>query len=69
MYAPAVSSQLFSVLAGFLYDREARRQGGHYCHGVSCFRGTFVIGIVVAALCSMTVTWAIMKKRLYRPLV
>ena len=67
LYAPAFGSQLFNLLFGMVYDQEARKQGTHLCKGLVCFQQTFIIGILVSALCLVVLTWAIVKMRLYKP--
>ncbi|KAI9254615.1 major facilitator superfamily domain-containing protein [Phascolomyces articulosus] len=66
LYAPAFGSQIFNILFGALYDREAQRQGTHLCHGPSCFRQTYIVGIGCALSCIAVLTWAIIKLRLYQ---
>ncbi|KAG1054352.1 hypothetical protein G6F43_003642 [Rhizopus delemar] len=48
MCAPAIGSQLFNLLFGFVYAKELKRQGGEICYGIDCFKTTFVIGAVSA---------------------
>ncbi|KAG0175493.1 hypothetical protein DFQ28_000085 [Apophysomyces sp. BC1034] len=66
LYAPAISSQIFNVVFGILYDYEARRLGVDICEGVGCFRPTFIIGAVFTFLCLLVVSWAIVREKLYK---
>ncbi|KAJ8424627.1 hypothetical protein Cgig2_034193 [Carnegiea gigantea] len=46
-----IGALLFSgILAGYIYDAEASKQGGSTCVGASCFRFTF---LVLAGLCGL----------------
>ncbi|KAI9321367.1 major facilitator superfamily domain-containing protein [Dichotomocladium elegans] len=67
LFAPALGSQIFNVLFGALYDREAKRQGNYQCQGPSCFRSTFLIGAGCILVVFVIQGWAIIKMRLYRP--
>jgi len=46
-----IGALLFSgIIAGYVYDAEAIKQGGSTCVGASCFRFTF---LVLAGLCGL----------------
>ncbi|CAO3644906.1 unnamed protein product [Cunninghamella blakesleeana] len=66
LFAPALGSQMFNVLFGYLYDLEAEKQGDHLCKGPICFTNTYLIGIVAGLLCLALMTRTIIKLRLYR---
>lgn len=66
LFAPALGSQMFNVLFGYLYDLEAEKQGSHLCKGTVCFTNTYLIGIVAGLLCLVLMTRTIIKLRLYR---
>lgn len=65
MCAPAIGSQLFNLLFGFVYAKELKRQGGEICYGIDCFRTTFVIGAVSACTCVVVLSASIYRKALY----
>ncbi|KAI7903967.1 major facilitator superfamily domain-containing protein [Cokeromyces recurvatus] len=65
--APAIGSQLFSVLFGTVYEKESKRQGElESCYGSACYKSTFMIGILSALVCNMIMAVAIYKKGLYK---
>ncbi|CEG83602.1 hypothetical protein RMATCC62417_17493 [Rhizopus microsporus] len=64
--APAIGSQLFNLVFGIVYDRELSRQGGQVCHGMACFKNTFITGAIAAGLCLFIITSAIYRKGIYR---
>lgn len=66
LFAPAFGSQIFNVLFGIFYGKQAERQGSHVCHGAVCFRGTFRIGIICGILALSILAMAIYKAGLYR---
>ncbi|ORX45484.1 hypothetical protein DM01DRAFT_264856 [Hesseltinella vesiculosa] len=66
LFAPALGSQLFNVLFGALYDKEAERQGVHVCQGPECFRETYWIGIVTVVICFFLMTWTIFKSGIHK---
>ena len=66
MFAPAFGSQIFNVLFGILYGRQADKQGTHECHGTTCFSGTFRIGIFCAMIALSSLSIAIYKAGLYK---
>ncbi|CAO3624781.1 unnamed protein product [Cunninghamella echinulata] len=66
LFAPALGSQMFNVLFGALYDREAEKQGSHLCKGAICFTNTYIIGIVAGLLCLILMTRTIIKLGLYK---
>ena len=68
-----LGSYLFNVrVAGYLYDKEARRQGAtdstkdSVCNGVHCFRMTFLIMTMVCAMgCLVSVLLVIRTRKFY----
>ncbi|KAI7868951.1 major facilitator superfamily domain-containing protein [Spinellus fusiger] len=66
LFAPAIGSQLFNILFGSLYDKEAKQQDSHVCYGTVCFRSTFKIAVVSSFLCLGVLTLAIVRLGLYR---
>lgn len=67
MWAPAVGGQLFNVLFGVVYDKESKRQGkSETCYGPSCFKFTFFIGAVLAAVSMLVLSFTIFKKKLFK---
>ncbi|CAO3596761.1 unnamed protein product [Absidia cylindrospora] len=66
LIAPALGSQLFSVLFGVFYDHEAAKQGVHVCQGTVCFKNTYLIGMMSGILCLVLMTWTFVKCGLYK---
>ncbi|KAI8359892.1 major facilitator superfamily domain-containing protein [Choanephora cucurbitarum] len=67
LYAPAFGSQIFNLLFGILYGREAERQGSHVCHGPSCYNGTFYVAIFWNLIALGILSSAIYRTGLHRP--
>jgi hypothetical protein len=66
MFAPAIGGQLFNIIFGAVYDREAAKQGQAICSGSICFQDTFIVGIFASLLCMAMLSLAIYKKKLYK---
>ncbi|KAF9104716.1 hypothetical protein BGX29_001398 [Mortierella sp. GBA35] len=52
--APAVGGQVFNLVFGWLYDREAEHEHTLECFGVECFHKSFVLG-AVSSFCGICV--------------
>ncbi|KAI7890316.1 major facilitator superfamily domain-containing protein, partial [Mucor mucedo] len=66
LFAPAFGSQIFNVLFGILFGRQAELQKSHACHGSVCFKSTFRIGIVLGIGALSILSMAIYKAGLYK---
>ncbi|KAJ7951945.1 Protein NUCLEAR FUSION DEFECTIVE 4 [Quillaja saponaria] len=60
-----IGAALFSaLLAGYVYDMEASKQGGSTCYGANCFRLTF---LVLAGICGLGTILSIILTIRIRP--
>ncbi|KAI9348364.1 major facilitator superfamily domain-containing protein [Pilaira anomala] len=66
LFAPAFGSQIFNVLFGVFYGRQAGKQGSPTCHGSVCFVATFRVGIMCGLLALSILSVAIYKAGLYK---
>ncbi|KAG1444093.1 hypothetical protein G6F56_010434 [Rhizopus delemar] len=66
MCAPAIGSQLFNLLFGFVYTQELEDQEGDVCRGIICFKTTFIVGAMTSLVCALILSVAIYRKRLYK---
>lgn len=66
LFAPAFGSQIFNVLFGVFYGRQADKQGTHVCHGTVCYSGIFRIGIFCGMIALSILAMAIYKAGLYK---
>ncbi|KAG0239765.1 hypothetical protein BGW41_007480 [Actinomortierella wolfii] len=55
--APAVGSQTFNLVFGWLYDSEARHEHTKQCFGPDCYRTSFILGACSASLGLLTLLY------------
>jgi hypothetical protein len=66
MCAPAIGSQLYNFLFGFVYDKELKHQTGKVCHGISCFTITFITGAISSGVCIFILSIVIYRNSLHK---